>query len=329
MVLPGTVMDKRLHGLLMFALAGLMNHPPASAADDPPAWAYPVNPPDFKPAADDGVLRHVPDSTVEYPLPQLRNRFLAPDWHPEGHPQMPAVVANGRKPDVSACGFCHRAEGTGGPENASLAGLPFAYIVQQLADYKSGARSTAVPGRAPHALMIAGARALTDAEAQEAAGYFSRLGAQARLRVVESERVPLTHVTGWILARADATGTEALGQRIVELPDDLENYEHRDSRATFTAYVPPASIQRGEALVSGQDSAKAPACATCHGKDLRGLEARPSIAGRSPTYVFRQLYEIQRGVRNGAGVQPMKDAVARLSRDDMIAIAAYLGTLKP
>ena len=46
-----------------------------------------------------------------------------------------------------ACGFCHRADGPGGPENANLAGQPAAYIVQQMADFKSGARKTSVAKR--------------------------------------------------------------------------------------------------------------------------------------------------------------------------------------
>ena len=49
---------------------------------------------------------------------------------------MPEIVARGRKPGTFACGFCHRADGPGGPENASLAGLSAAYIKQQMAGYQ-------------------------------------------------------------------------------------------------------------------------------------------------------------------------------------------------
>ncbi len=70
---------------------------------------------------------------------QLRDLFSAPVWHPDDHPPLPPIVAHGRKPAVFACGVCHRADGPGGPENANIAGLPAAYIVQQMADYKSGA----------------------------------------------------------------------------------------------------------------------------------------------------------------------------------------------
>ena len=54
--------------------------------------------------------------------PQVRDRFFAPDWHPSDHPLIPSIVSVGRKPDVPACAYCHRVEGAGGPESASLAG---------------------------------------------------------------------------------------------------------------------------------------------------------------------------------------------------------------
>jgi cytochrome c553 len=131
----------------------------AHADDAPPAWAYPVNPPDFKVQPDDGSPRHVPDSTAAFTVTQARNMFFALDWHPSEHPLLPDIVAHGRKPDVMACGVCHRADGPGGPENAGIAGLPTQYTVRQMADFKSGARTTSVPLRIPPQLMIKTARA--------------------------------------------------------------------------------------------------------------------------------------------------------------------------
>ena len=111
---------------------------PAQVQPDRPAWAYVVRPPDYKDPVDDGSLRHVPDSSKAWTLTQLRDFFFAPDWHPGDHAALPEVVAHGRKPELFACGFCHRADGPGGPENATLAGLPEVYIVQQMADFRSG-----------------------------------------------------------------------------------------------------------------------------------------------------------------------------------------------
>lgn len=90
------------------------------AQEQPPAWAYPEYKGEVKPPADDGSIRRVPDSAAGYTLSQVRDRFLAPDWHPADHPPMPDVVSKGRKPDVFGCSFCHRADGPGGPENANL-----------------------------------------------------------------------------------------------------------------------------------------------------------------------------------------------------------------
>jgi uncharacterized protein len=106
------------------------------AAGDPPDWAYPINPPNFTPRADDGAPRRVPDSTAGYTVTQLRDLFSAPVWHPDDHPPLPPIVAHGRKPAVFACGVCHRADGPGGPENANIAGLPAAYTqTAPLADH--------------------------------------------------------------------------------------------------------------------------------------------------------------------------------------------------
>lgn len=324
---PAYFPSTMLSAALLSAMTTLACPSIALAAEESPSWAYPVNPPDFKPSPDDGSIRHVPDSTAGYTLAQARDLFSAPDWHSEDHPKMPTIVATGRKPDVFACGVCHRAEGTGGPENASLAGLPAAYIIQQMADYKSGVRSTAVPSRAPQALMIKLAKAVTDDEVREAAAYFSALKPRANIKVVESDSVANTNVYGWFLVKADPVAEEPLGKRIIELPDDLFRFESRDSRATFTAYVPRGSVAKGQTLVA--DSSKGPACTSCHGNDLRGVAAIPSIAGRSPSYIFRQLHEFKTGARAGPGAQSMKDSMAAFTQEDMIAISAYLGTLKP
>jgi len=300
----------------------------ALGAEDPPAWAYPVNPPDFKPRAEDGIARRVPASRATYSVTQLRDRFISPVWHPGDHPALPSVVAQGRKPNVFACGFCHRAEGTGGPENASLAGLPAAYIAQQMADYKSGARKTSVQKRNID-LMISLSKDITEAEVQAAAAYFSALKPKSNIRVVETVSVPKTVVAGWFLTAADTREKEPIGQRIIEMPEDLEQFENRDPRSNFIAYVPIGSVARGEALVSTGGAGKTLQCAICHGADLKGLGDLPSIAGRSPSYVVRQLYDIQNVARAGKGAQLMKAAVANLTVEDMASIAAYLASRAP
>jgi cytochrome c553 len=177
--------------------------------------------------------------------------------------------------------------------------------------------------------MMRLAKAVTQEEIKEAARYFSSLKPRQNIRVVETNRVPKTYVANWFLAVQAGNETELLGDRIVETPENLEQFESRDARAKFVAYVPTGSISKGAAIVAGGKVGKAQACANCHGKNFQGQSAAPPIAGRSPSYVVRQLYEIQTGVRAGKAVAPMKDLVARLSLDDMISVAAYLASLKP
>jgi cytochrome c553 len=301
-----------------------------STSGSAPSWAYPVNPPDFKLAPDDGSTRRVPDSAAGYTLSQTRDRFGVADWHPDDHPPMPEIVAHGRKPNVFACGWCHRADGPGGPENANLAGLPSAYIVHQMADYKSGARRTAVPNRGPTTLMMSLAKEITDEEVEAAARYFSSLKPRWTVKVVETDMVPKTFVAGWFLAEMKSGEKEPIGQRIIEVPNDLDQFESRDTHASFTAYVPVGSIAKGEALVTSGGAGKTLPCAACHGAKLQGVGLIPPIAGRSPSYTARQLYDIQSGARAGkAALQMMKSVVKKLTVEDMTAIAAYLATRAP
>ena len=300
----------------------------ARAAESPPRWAYPENNPAYKPPVDDGNLVRVPNSTAGYTWSQLRDRFIAPVWHPGDHRPLPDIVAQGRKPNVFACGFCHRADGPGGPENADLAGLPKSYIIQQVADYKSGARGTAAPGRLPPSLMIALSKPITDAEVETAAEYFSALQPRKRIKVVESDTAPKTYIAGLLWA-AEGSEREPLGNRIVEIPDDLLRFESRDPRSTFTAHVPVGSLEKGEALVTKGGPGKTVPCAPCHGQDLRGLGPLPSIAGRSPSYIFRQLYDFAHAARTGEWSPLMVQVVSNLDQDDMLAISAYLASLDP
>jgi cytochrome c553 len=305
--------------------------PAASTSSAPasfPAWAYPWAP-DFKAAPDDGVPRHVPDSSASFTITQERDLFFVPDWHPDDHPAMPDIVAHGRRPDVRACGSCHRAEGTGGPENASLAGLPAAYIIQQIEDYKSGARKFAGPQRSPGLLMTAIAKASTEEEAKAAAAYFSSLKPKANIKVVEADTVPVIELARVFYMVSRNGGTEPIGQRIVEVPVDAEQFEHRDTRSQFIAYVPKGSIARGEALAKTGGAGITTPCATCHGPDLRGIASVPGIAGRSPSYLVRQIYDFQQHARAGLAGALMLPVVEKLSHDDMISLAAYVASLTP
>ena len=314
--------------ILTYAFLAAAAGVPADAADSLPVWAYPVNPPGLKPAPDDGSLKQVPNSAAAFTMTQIRDLFTPPDWHPDNHPPMPDVVGRGNKPGQFACGFCHLPNGLGRPENSSLAGLPASYIAQQVAEFKNGVRKSSEPASLPSNLMVAVAKLVSEEDAKIAAEYFASLKPVPWIRVVETAMVPKTKVGGWMLIEDGSGATEAIGQRIIEMPENLERTELRDSASGFIAYVPRGSIRRGEALAT-DGAGKTTPCAICHGAGLKGLGPVPALAGRSPSYIVRQLYDFQHGTRNGQWSELMKPVVAGLSAEDLVAVAAYTASLAP
>ena len=315
---------RRLVRILAFAVVPVVAAGVLVGAADMPAWAYPANPPSLQPPVDDGTPKHVPGSAAAFTLTELLNVFVAPVWHPDDHPPLPGIVARGREPGAMACGFCHLPTGAGKPENASLAGLPAEYIVQQVKDFVSGARRSAAPDLFPQVLMVTVAESVTEEEVRLAAEYFSSLNLKPDwIKVVETDTVPKMTVSGWQWAPIEGGGTEPIGQRIFEIADNKALTSLRDYRSAFTAYVPVGSVKRGEMLATTGGKGRTVQCGVCHGADLRGIGPIPGLVGRSPTYLVRQLYDFQAGTRNGASAGLMKETVAGLTEEDMVALAAY------
>jgi len=162
-----------------------------------------------------------------------------------------------------------------------------------------------------------------------AAHYFAELPRKPWIRVIETSTAPVTHVSGWMLVPSTPAATEPIGHRIIEVPENLERTELRDDDSGFIAYVPEGSLKTGKWLVISGGDGKTVACAKCHGPGLRGTGNVPPIAGRSPSYLVRQLYDIQSGARSGVASRQMRRQVQKLNIDDMIAIAAFVSSLKP
>jgi cytochrome c553 len=299
------------------------------AADGPPQWAYGTAPaagPAGRAAQaappDNTTPRTLAGSTLSFTLPQIRDGFGPADWFPGDHPTMPEIVAHGRRPDVRACSLCHYPNGKGRAENAPIAGYPAAYFIQQMADFKNGNRKSADPKKANTNAMIAIAKAMTDDEIKAAAQYFGSMTWTPWIKVVETATVPRTRVAGGLFLALDGAEKEPLGARIIEVPENTEATETlRDPRSGFIAYAPVGSIHKGEAL--------AKSCGACHGPGLKGLGPVPGLAGRSPSYLMRQMYDMQQGARSGLWTDLMKPVVAKLSEDDMLNLVAYAASLKP
>jgi cytochrome c553 len=289
-----------------------------------PDWAYnAVNTPaGAKPAPDDGSPKKLPGSSGAFTLQQIRDGFGPADWYPDDHPKMPPVVASGRKPDIRACSLCHYPNGKGRPENAGVSGLPRAYFLQTMADFRNGDRKSAEPRKANTNIMITIAKAMTDEEITAAADYFGSMKWTPWIKVVEADTVPKTRVQAGLFVKLEGNETEPIGNRIIEMPEDTERSEvFRDPRSGFVAYVPRGSVAKGKALAA--------TCGLCHGADLKGLGPVPGLAGRSPSYVVRQMVDMQQGARKGVWTELMMPVVKNLTHDDMLAIAAYTASLAP
>ena len=285
-------------------------------------WAFPIRD-KVQPVIDERIgPQHVPGSTKSYTQDQIDDFINPPDWFPDEHAPMPKVVAHGAEGGVLGCASCHLASGLGHPESANLAGVSAAYIERQLSDFKAGLRM----GEAMNDMT----KNLSDEDARQASEWFAALKPKVWQPVVETDRVPKTFINQHLMRMPlPGAGDEPIGNRIIELPQDIARAESRDPHSGFIAYVPKGSLAKGKEFVTTGGGGKTIQCAICHGPSLNGLGEVPAIAGHSPMYLFRQLYYFKDGSRHGSMGALMKGVVAQMSQDDMLAIAAYVGSLTP
>ena len=95
------------------------------------------------------------------------------------------------------------------------------------------------------------------------------------------------------------------------------------------AYVPEGSIALGKRLAETWHNGTSLECHTCHGEGNRGKDDVPNIAGRSPTSIMRQLYDFKSAARRGGKSSEMEKVVWDMTEREMLALSAYLGSLRP
>lgn len=293
---------------------------PGRPPEGVPAWAFPTADAVQPPANTSEQIR-VPDSAKTMTTAQVDDLFNAADWFPDQNTPRPEIVMKGRPPAAMACGVCHLMSGLGHPESSDLAGLPAQYIVDQMNDFKSGARKD-------YARMNSIAAATTPEEWDAAGKWFASLKSLPWYKVEEATTVPKTYLTGgrMRLPHPDG-GTEPIGNRIIVLPQDTARVAARDPKVGFIAYVPPGSVKKGETLATTGDNGKTIACSICHGNGLVGVGNTPRLAGAHPTYLARQLYNFKLGSSNGMAAALMKPVVANMTDEDILNVAAYIASL--
>ena len=102
--------------------------------------------------------------------------------------------------------------------------------------------------------------------------------------------------------------------------------------APAQAVADPSSVSRAEALYRGGDLEDGTAaCIACHGPTGRGNPAAsyPALQGQHSVYTAKQLKDYANGTRTSDGVtRVMRDIAARLSQEDIDALASYVQGLR-
>jgi cytochrome c553 len=159
-------------------------------------------------------------------------------------------------------------------------------------------------------------------------GYYPRIAGK-----------PAGYLYNQLAAFRDGTRDYApMNYLVAYLPDpflrEMAEYFAKQ-RPPFAAKEAPradaAAMTRGQSLVARGDPAKGvPACSACHGNGLTGMEPGiPGLVGLRPTYVVAQLTRWRVGDRHAVEPDCMRRIAARLSDQDVTAVAAWLAAQDP
>jgi cytochrome c553 len=87
-------------------------------------------------------------------------------------------------------------------------------------------------------------------------------------------------------------------------------------------------LKHGQSLVTrGDPQRQIPACGSCHGPALTGMEPGvPGLLGLRPNYISAQLGAWRYGTRTAKAPDCMQQVAARLTEEDVTAVAAWLAS---
>ncbi|MDA1322715.1 MAG: c-type cytochrome, partial [Proteobacteria bacterium] len=276
----------------------------------------------------------VTGSDKQFTRLDFRSHTSYPEWFPGDYPQPPPSVNMVGSPSLGntarACALCHLANGKGRPENAPPGGQPAAYTIQQLQDMRNDLRNTSDPKKSNPHTMVRLAKGMTEQEMKDIAEFYEAIPWTPWIRVIETDMVPEMELEeGNMFITEGVDRVVPLGGIIVETPEnELESNYLRSPRSGWNAYVPVGSLAKGRELVT-TGGGKTVACNVCHGADLMGIGIMPGIAGRSPSYMMRQMWDMKQGTRKGPNAALMMPIINSLTVEDMTNIVAYLASVMP
>jgi cytochrome c553 len=96
-----------------------------------------------------------------------------------------------------------------------------------------------------------------------------------------------------------------------------------------TTQASSAVLTHGQELATHGDASRGiPPCAGCHNPSFTGMEPGiPALVGLQPNYISAQLGAWRYGTRTATAPDCMQLVAARLSEDDVTALAAWLSSL--
>jgi len=117
----------------------------------------------------------------------------------------------------------------------------------------------------------------------------------------------------------------------------LSSQDMEDLAAHFAAQPPrgleadKSKVEPGQRLYRGGNAkTQTPACIACHGPNGRGNPpaAYPSISGQHAAYIAAQLNAYKKGARTTDATKAMNEIAAKLSDEEIQAVASYVQGLR-
>jgi len=209
---------------------------------------------------------------------------------------------------AKGCQACHGPDGLKVimPVYPKVAGLPAEYSLNQMKDFKSGARSN---GKS--AVMKGIVMTIDDKDLKTIAEWLAGNGGTVKA------------------AAPDTKKAEPAPKAAAPAPKP----EPAPAAKAEPAPVPTAKVAAAPAAApaSGSDGAQlymTKTCLACHGADGRSpvLPNYPKIAGQNAGYLYNQLRDTKNGSRNNGQSAVMKGILANVSDEEIRAIADWLTT---
>jgi cytochrome c553 len=135
--------------------------------------------------------------------------------------------------------------------------------------------------------------------------------------------------------KADTTRKNAIMKGMVASLSDADAADigayYQSQNVSAAATFDESKIAAGKEMYKGGDLQKGiPACQACHGPNGSGTAGvgYPAVGGQYVDYNLAQLKAFKDGTRTNDDKSLMREIVAKMSEEDMIAVANYMASLK-